>query len=137
MESEYVALTRAAKKVIHLRLLLSELGFPQTSPTTIFEDNKSAINLAVAPEITKNAKHIAIRHHYIRDLVKTSQVCVSYIPTMEQTADILTKPMDRALFTHHRSRLLNTIDTTLPTTSVAESSKLASRIPGGVRCWYA
>ena len=108
MEAEYVALTKAAKKLIHLRLLLSELGFPQNSPSIAFEDNKSAIDLANAPELTKNSKHIAIRHHYIRDLVQTKQVTIRYIPTAQQTADLLTKPItSKPLFLYLRGRLLN------------------------------
>ena len=42
--------------------------------------------------------HIEIRYHFIRDLVKRKIVCLEYIPTERQNADIFTKPLDRSKF---------------------------------------
>jgi hypothetical protein len=114
MEAEYVALTKAAKKCLHFRQLLSDLGFPQAGPTTIFEDNKSAINLATAPEVTKNSKHIHVRHHFIRDLIKQNLMKVVYLDTKSMTADLLTKPLLKPLFLQLRSKLLNSVVKLVP-----------------------
>ena len=43
-------------------------------------------------------KHIEIRYHFIRDLVERKIVCLEYIPTERQNADIFTKPLDRSKF---------------------------------------
>jgi hypothetical protein len=107
MESEYVALTKAVKKCMHYRQLLSDLGFSQTAPTVIFEDNKSAITLATAPEITKNAKHIHTRHHYIRDVVAQGLFVLQHLPTADQVADIFTKPLPKKTFLLLRAKLMN------------------------------
>ena len=107
MEAEYVGLTAACKKCLIFRALLSELGFPQPGPTTCFEDNKSAINLANAPEITRHSRHIFVRHHYIRDLVQQGLIVIEYLPTTSMTADLLTKPLAVGLFHRFRSKLLN------------------------------
>jgi hypothetical protein len=115
MEAEYVALTKAAKKCVHLRLLLSELGFAQTEPSVAFEDNRSAINLALAPEITKNSKHIHVRHHYIRDLVRSRAIRIQYLPTSDMTADLLTKPLATKAFLYFRNKLLNSSEKLVPT----------------------
>jgi hypothetical protein len=113
MEAEYVALTKAAKKLIHFRQLMDNLGFKQSGPSIIFEDNKSAINLANAPEITKNSKHIFSRHHYIRDLVAQKHVTIEHLKTELMTADLLTKPLAKQLFWFLRGRLMN--ETNKPT----------------------
>lgn len=126
MEAEYVGLTDASKKCLLFRQLLSELGFPQSGPTTCFEDNQSAIKLAVAPEITRNSRHIFVRHHYIRDLVQQRLIHIEYLQTSEMTADLLTKPLLPGLFRHLRSKLMNEVPSgstvASPWTSVISSS---------------
>ena len=67
MESEYVTLSSAARKVLEFRYLLEDLEFPQKQATTVYEDNMSAINLACAPAIPRKSRHIHIRHYFIRD----------------------------------------------------------------------
>ena len=80
MEAEYVCMTECGKKIAHFRSLLAEIGFPQSHPTTIYEDNKSAIDLTKAPQIPRKSRHINIRHHYIRELVASNTVVIEYLP---------------------------------------------------------
>ena len=107
MEAEYVALAAIGKKITIIRQLLDNIGFTQHKPTTIFEDNKSAINLAIAPQITRNSRHIHVRHHHIRDLVSTKVVSLQHLPTSSMTADVLTKPLPIKQFVLFRNKLLN------------------------------
>ena len=44
-EAEYLALFEASKTIMWLRQFSSELGYPPATPTIIYEDNKSAINI--------------------------------------------------------------------------------------------
>ena len=92
MEAEYVALSQAARKLLEFRFLLEDIGFPQLQPTVIFEDNMSAINLAVAPHITRKSRHIHTRHHFIRDLINQKLAVIKHTPTEE---------IDIILFTFH------------------------------------
>jgi hypothetical protein len=57
MKAEHVAMGEVAKKILEYRYLLSDLGFELEGPTVIYEDNKSAINLANAPAITRKSRH--------------------------------------------------------------------------------
>ena len=107
MEAEYVALAAIGKKIEAFRYFLDNIGFTQIDPTTIFEDNKSAINLAQAPQISRKSRHIHTRHHYIRFLVKSKAVKITYLPTSSMTADILTKPLGPTKFIPFRNALLN------------------------------
>jgi hypothetical protein len=123
MEAEYIALSQAVKKALPLRYLLEQLGFPQPGPMVVFEDNMSAINLAIAPTVTKNSKHIAQRHHFIRTLVKDNTVKIVHLPTADMTADLLTKPMAPKLFLRLRAKLMNS--------SSAQPAALTSALAGG------
>jgi DNA anti-recombination protein RmuC len=64
----------------------------------IHYDNTSAINISKNPVQHSRTNHIDIRHHFIRDLVVSREVALMFIPTENQLADILTKPLDRSRF---------------------------------------
>ncbi|EOY18307.1 Uncharacterized protein TCM_042900 [Theobroma cacao] len=69
-EAEYIATAAATNHVVWLRKLLNDLGFKQEKATLIHVDNKSAIAIAKNPGQHGRAKHIRVKHHAIRELVK-------------------------------------------------------------------
>ena len=101
MESEYMALTDATKELKWIRTLLAELGYSNGNnaadepPTDLFSDNQSAIALAKNPVSHARAKHIDLRHHFVREAIQDKVIWVQYIPTTEMTADSLTKALGR------------------------------------------
>ncbi len=97
-EAEYVALSSAAQQAVWIRRLLGELGVDVSDPTPICEDNQGAVCLATNPVHHKKTKHIAIRHHYIRQCVADGSINLHYVPTNDMIADILTKPLPRVKF---------------------------------------
>ena len=64
----------------------------------VYCDNSSAIDISKNPVQHSKTKHIEIMYHFIRDLVKRKIVCLEYIPTECQNADIFTKPLDISKF---------------------------------------
>ena len=64
----------------------------------IYCDNSSAIDISKNLVQHSKTKHIEITYHFIRDLVERKIVCLEYIPTEQQNADIFTKPLDRSKF---------------------------------------
>ena len=92
-EAEYIALTDIAKKVVWMKLLLSELGHPQAD-VVVFEDNQASIRIAKNPQDHKRTKHIRPHYHYIRDQIKDGILRLEYIPTQNQLADIFTKALN-------------------------------------------
>ena len=92
-EAEYIALTHAAKQMVWIRLLLSELGLPQQAPTNIRSDNLGAITLAQDATYHARTKHIKIYYHFVREKVATQEAVITYVPTEENIADILTKAL--------------------------------------------
>ena len=47
------------------------------------------------------------RYFFIRDMVEALELRVPLIPTKENPADFLTKPLDKALFFAHRDTFMN------------------------------
>jgi hypothetical protein len=96
-EAEYIACTHAAKTLLWCRSLAKELGFEQQIPTTLFCDNQGTIACTRDPQHHTRMKHIDIRFHFIRDCVQKETINVTHIPTAENAADFLTKPLGRIL----------------------------------------
>jgi hypothetical protein len=108
VESEYIALCLAVQELVYLRQLLEDLGYPQTEPTTIFEDNQGTIQLANNDGMySKRTKHIDVRYHYIREVIKKGWLILKYISTKHQLADILTKALAASKFRDDSAQLLS------------------------------
>ena len=99
-EAEYIALAEAAREACWLRNLYDELGYSQSNPTLIRGDNNGSIAMARNPQFHQRSKHIAIRYHLIRDLINDGTLTIEECRDPEQTADVLTKTLDR--FKHHK-----------------------------------
>jgi len=89
--SEIVALTEAVRSVLHLRMLLEDMGYTQTEPTVIHEDNAACIAFANSTAPLEKTKHIANRDRFVREAVNTKQVKIMKIHTKKQPVDGLTK----------------------------------------------
>ncbi len=105
-EAEYVAASSATSEVLYLRKLLSELGMPQMSATTLFEDNQPCIQIANNPGTSARTKHIALRYHAVRERVANGEVKLVYVPTEDQVADLLTKSVGRVILQRLRPVLM-------------------------------
>ena len=90
-EAEYVALSAAIQECMWIQRLLSELGNPPDGPTTILEDNQSSIAMARNPQFHGRAKHINIKHHFVREQGSNGSTKLQYCPTEDMLADVLTK----------------------------------------------
>ena len=98
MEAEYIAINTVIKEAIYIRALLEELGFYKQNKFPIYIDNSRALLLAKNPIFHKRTKYIAVKYYYIRDLIIKGIIDLNYIPSKDQKADGLTKPLDRVKF---------------------------------------
>ena len=105
VEAEYMAASNATKEAIWLRVLLEDLGYPQPNATVIRVDNQGCIALARNPVAHSRAKHIDIRHHFLRERVEMKEVDLRYCSTKNMLADIFTKPLPRETFEKFRDAL--------------------------------
>lgn len=91
-EAEYIASTEGVKEAIWIRGLVSELGVGQ-EVLTVFCDSQSAIHLTKNNHYHEKTKHIAICHHFIRDIVTQGEIEVCKVHILENPADMLTKTL--------------------------------------------
>lgn len=97
-EAEFIALAEASKECIWLRNILIEFGVNVEKPTQIFEDNQSCIKLTESEKFNMRSKHIDIKAHNIQDLIQKEAITLKYIPSDDNIADLLTKPLPKAKF---------------------------------------
>ena len=51
-------------------------------------------------------RHINVRYFFTKDQVESGELVIEYLPTEEMLADLLTKPLQGALFRRLRNQLL-------------------------------
>ena len=79
--------------------MLTSLGFSSCKCVKIFCDNSSTIKLSKNPILHGRTKHIDVKFHFLRDLVKEGVVELIHCGTREQVTDIMTKPLKLESFT--------------------------------------
>jgi hypothetical protein len=106
-EAEYMAIDDAARDLVWERRCLVTMGETSihSTPTELFSDNQSAIKMAKNRSSHDSTKHIDFRYHYIRDLVSSNAIKLSYIQSEHNHADMLTKALPRDTFLFHRNAL--------------------------------
>ncbi len=73
----------------------------------MFENNQGCEALATNTMTTAKTKHIDIRYHFVRDLVKSKIVDIVWIPTTKMIAYILTKcSLPTSAHKHHTDKML-------------------------------
>jgi len=71
----------------------------------IHADNQASILVAKVPCFHERTKHRGIRYQYVRTAIVAGYINLSYIPTTDNLADILTKALPRTLHEWHVSQL--------------------------------
>jgi hypothetical protein len=105
-EAELVALNLCALQVLWLKLMLgTDLGVgPMRADLKC--DNQSTVAVAHNPIASDRSRHINVKHRKVQELISQQVMSVTWVPTTEQLADILTKQMARPQYERLR-RLLH------------------------------
>jgi hypothetical protein len=104
-EAEYMALSDATAEALWLKAWITEV-FGIDVQVPIYCDNQSAIALSKNDTYHQRTKHIDIRYHFVRERVKSNDITVTWIPTQEQQADLLTKMLPTKQFQLLRDKLM-------------------------------
>jgi hypothetical protein len=95
MEAELMAGCDVTKQLLWIRRLLVDLRITHDGPTPILCDNQGAIQASANPGQHDRRKHIDIRANFVLENVRGQSVVFKYVPTADNTADMLTKSLDK------------------------------------------
>lgn len=96
-----MAESMAARQIIWLCLLIEELGITNENPTTLRVDNQGAIDYSESNSTNHSrTKQIDIQHHFVRETILNKQVNITYCPTDDNLADILTNALPKPKHVH-------------------------------------
>ncbi|CAI7750517.1 unnamed protein product [Closterium sp. NIES-53] len=92
-EAEIYAGAMAAQELRWLTYLLTNLGEKPCSPPVLYADNKVMVALCQEHRLEHRTKHIALRYFLARELQQHGQLCLAYVATRANTADVFTKAL--------------------------------------------
>ncbi|GJS55756.1 retrovirus-related pol polyprotein from transposon TNT 1-94 [Tanacetum coccineum] len=98
-EAEYVSAKKACQQALWMKQALIDYDI-RLDDVPIMCDNKGAIDLSKNPVQHSRTKHIKIRHHFLRDNVQKGHISIEKVPSVDNIADILTKPLKRESFNY-------------------------------------
>ena len=105
-EADFFAAVAAAKAVIFVRSLLTDLGFPPSGPTKLYEDNEACINIVNNDILTPRSKHIDTRWFRVQEWASRGDIIMHKIPGIINSSDGLTKPNGWVLHHRHARRIM-------------------------------
>ena len=97
--SEYCAAAKAAREAKWLEKIITALGFNEAiQPIDLFSDSKGAIAMNYNPVQRSASKHVDLADHYAREQVERGTITITYVPTQDMIADLLTKALSKPQF---------------------------------------
>ena len=99
MEAEFRAVALGICEAMWIiRRILQELRASEVLPMKLYCDNKAAISIAHNPVLHDRTKHVEVDKHFIKEKIEDGLVCMVYVPTEDQVADLLTKGLPKKQF---------------------------------------
>lgn len=86
----------AASEACWIVNLLNDFGIQNVCPVKLLCDNQAAIMIANT-DCIKRTKHIDIKYHFVKDLIRKGKLTVHYLQSGNQVADLFTKPLNQML----------------------------------------
>ncbi|GJR83097.1 copia protein [Tanacetum coccineum] len=100
-EAEYISTEKACQQALWMKQALIDYDV-RLDDVPITCDNKGAIDLIKNPVQYSRTKHIEIHHHFLRDSVQKGHISIKKVSSVDNIADILTKPLKSESFNYLR-----------------------------------
>jgi len=104
--AEFIALRIGTELIKSLRYKLRMMGVPIEGAANVLVDNESVVKNSTISSSTLQKKHNAICYHYVCEAVAAGCIRVAYVPSEENLADMLTKPMGATKLKTFAQRIL-------------------------------
>jgi hypothetical protein len=104
-DAELIAMKAVTKELDYTVSLLEEIGLGKVKPVEVQADNAAAITDAMTGKITSDMKHMGGTINLLHQAVTQQLVTFEQTPSVENVADLFTKPLCAELFKKHRAAL--------------------------------
>ncbi|GJS50438.1 retrovirus-related pol polyprotein from transposon TNT 1-94 [Tanacetum coccineum] len=105
-EAEYISAGKTCQQALSMKQALIDYDV-QLDDVPNMCDNKGAIDLSKNRVQHSRTKHIEIRHHFLRDNVQKGHISIEKVASVDNIAEILTKPLKRESFNYLRDMTLD------------------------------
>ena len=105
-EAELMAACGGIDTGVYLTSACKEMDYDVPECRKVKVDNKAEIDWVKGSVSNKRSRHIDVRYYRSRHLQEQGEVSVEYVPTEDNVADILTKPLAVKLFVKLARRIL-------------------------------
>ena len=95
--------------LLYLRSILEDLGKEQVNATSVYEDNHGCLQMVTAQQSTKRMRYVDTKQYCILDWVETDLLNVKRVGTHDNSVDVLTKALPKALFHRHNEILMEKV----------------------------
>ena len=82
------------------------MGIPLDGLANVLTDNNSVVKNCTSPASTLQKKHNSICYHYVREAVAVNCIRIAFVPSSENLADLLTKPLGASKLKSFCQRIL-------------------------------
>ncbi|CAI7809487.1 unnamed protein product [Closterium sp. NIES-53] len=90
-EAEIYAGAMVAQELRWLTYMLTDVGERPRSPPVLYVHNKAMLALCHEQRLEHRTNHIALHYFLVRELQQRRQLCLSYVASRANTADVFTK----------------------------------------------
>ena len=97
-EAEFRSVALGICEELWIKILLEDLRISNLLPMKLYCDSKVASSIAHNLVLHDRTKHVEIDKHFINEKLESGLICMPYIPTGEQVADVFTKGLPTKQF---------------------------------------
>ncbi|WVZ97676.1 hypothetical protein U9M48_043190 [Paspalum notatum var. saurae] len=108
IEAEYIVAASCCSQLLWMKATLSDFGL-KFGKIPLLVDSTSAISVAKNPVLHSRTKHIDVRFHFLRDHYEKGDIDLIHVVSVNQLADIFTKPLEFDTFTRLRGYRLKVL----------------------------
>eukprot|EP00961_Rhodomonas_salina_P249572 3373485-Rhodomonas_salina.1 len=104
-ESEFYAASAVGCELVFLRCVADAMGFEQSCPTPVAEDNIVCIYILKSSAMYHKTKVINTQVYWLREFVQDREMELYYVAMSDQVADCFTKSLPSDAVRQHRTMI--------------------------------
>ena len=109
-EAEYVGVSEVVKEIKVLSQMVRSMEIKVQLPIKVQVDNVAAIWLANNSSVSVRTKHVDLRAHFVRDMIKDQVIEINFVKSAENdSSDIMTKNQQGQHYKYAKSKLVYTV----------------------------